>query len=78
MIVEVVIAPSEAMDPWGDPLRHEGFGAARVATIIETGRESGHQAQAPVDVAQQHPTGLRGEAASIEPADDLATAQGVT
>ena len=66
------------MDPLSDPLRHEGFGAARVATIPETGRESGPQAQAPVDVAQSTPTGLRGEAAGLEPANDLAAAQGVT
>ena len=63
------------MDPLGDQLRHEGFGAPRVAAITEAGRESGYQAQVPVDVAQSTPTSLRGEVTGIESA--LTAAHGV-
>ena len=77
MIVEGLIAPREALAPWGDPRRHEGFESARGAPIPATGGESGDQAQAPVDVAPQPPPGLRGEATGIESANDLTAAQGV-
>jgi len=66
MIVQILVAQCQAVDPLGHQLFHRVFHQKRIASVQKTPRQAGQQIQPPVGFPQQQPTAVGGNGSAIE------------
>ncbi len=75
MVVEVLVAQGQALDPLGEQVFERVIGVAGIAPVGEGLGERARQAQPAIQLAQEQRATVAGEATAGKISDDLARAE---
>ena len=75
MIVEVLVAQGEAVDPLGEQLGHGVLDEVGVAMVGEAGGELANDPGEALGLAEQQGTAVGGDVAAVEVGEDVSTAE---
>ena len=76
MVVEILVAESDATDALGDEGAQAVLGPLGIAVIGETGRDLVRESQEPIDPAQQQGAGIGSDGTAVEISHHAAAAVG--